>query len=254
MAERRRSGRPDRHPGTLRDPGHGRSGQGPSPRHWRPRVNHLASPSAVADHEPSITIRRVQPSDRDALAGFYSGLTPESRRARFLGYGTALAAGTARTFCTPDHMHEEGFVAVLDEGDPLCVVGHICLTDARERAPELAIAVADPFQERGIGRALFEAALAWAHDHNVERLSASAFANNSRILRLLTSAPAGADVRTVGGGVVEITIPMKRPLPRDLAISTAQLSGSPEWRVAPSLRRTGRHAYWLHRPSANSLR
>ena len=107
-----------------------------------------------------VVIRRVQPSDRDALIEFYSGLSEASRYARFLGFTHGVDDQTARSFCTHDHMHQEGFVALVP-GDGSRLVGHLCLEPAGERKLELAIAVADAYQGRGVGRRLIEAAIEW---------------------------------------------------------------------------------------------
>ncbi|MEX2548122.1 MAG: GNAT family N-acetyltransferase [Chloroflexota bacterium] len=166
-----------------------------------------------------IEIRRVRPFDGEALAEFYSRLSPESRRARFLGCGAAGIAGqAARTFCTPDHIHEEGFVALaarpsssaLSEPE---IVGHLCLVHSGTAVLELGVAVADDHQGRGIGRRLFEAALAWAHDQGCARIVATAFADNARVLRLLSSAPHPPVIEPADGGVVEVVIPLVGQLP-----------------------------------------
>ncbi|MGZ6270966.1 MAG: hypothetical protein ACXWPJ_02770, partial [Candidatus Limnocylindrales bacterium] len=58
-------------------------------------------------------IRRIRPADLDALACFYAGLSPDSRRLRFCSAGRGLAAEAASGFGHPDHAHEEGFVALV---------------------------------------------------------------------------------------------------------------------------------------------
>lgn len=166
---------------------------------------------------PDIEIRRVRPQDRDPLAEFYARLSPQSRRARFLG-GASVPAESALTFCTPDHVHEEGFVALAarpsttgstEQG----IVGHLCLVESGSDALELGVAVADDHQALGIGRRLFEAALAWARDQGCARITATAFADNTRVLRLLSSAPHPALIEQADGGVVEVVIPLVALLP-----------------------------------------
>lgn len=89
------------------------------------------------------------------------------------------------------------------------IVGHLCLEPAgADGAEEVALAVADERQGQGIGRRLFEAAIAWSLGRGVPRLAASAFSDNSGVLRLLSSAPGGARIRPAGGGVVEIEMPL----------------------------------------------
>ena len=157
-----------------------------------------------------LTLRRVRPSDGAALSAFYAGLSAESRRSRFLGPASGVSDALSRSFCTPDHSHAEGFVALAADG---ALVGHLCLEPLDESRLELAVAVADEWQGRGIGRALFEAALGWARQRRYREVVASAYADNGRVLRLLSSAPFAAQVSPAGAGVVNVTLPLAGELP-----------------------------------------
>ncbi len=158
---------------------------------------------------PAVRLRRVDDADREDLAEFYAALSPESRMRRFLGTSSGMPDASCRSLCSPDHAHEEGFVADLWlAGSPYDgqIVGHLCLVPVDASTVELAVAVADGYNGQGIGRRLFEAALAWAGERQIATVVATAFADNARVLRLLTSAPHGAQVQPVGAGVVEIRI------------------------------------------------
>ena len=142
------------------------------------------------------------------LERFYAGLSPESRRTRFLSIGRGLSHDQSASFCSTDHDHREGFVAVVDK--PILgygwIVGHLCLEPDGSDAAEAAIAVADEFQHRGIGRRLMAAGTAWARRERIARFTATMLASNPPIHRLLIGLGLPARVRSVGGGVAEITI------------------------------------------------
>jgi GNAT superfamily N-acetyltransferase len=157
--------------------------------------------------KPSLVIRRIRPSDRDLLPAFYAGLSDESRYARFLGTAR-LSDEATRSFCTPDHMHDEGFVAILASDSGHRLVGHLCLEPAGKRRLELAVAVSDDVQGKGIGRRLMDAAHEWAGARHFEAILASAFATNSAVLRLLSAAPYPVHVTPAVGGVVDVVIPL----------------------------------------------
>ena len=159
-----------------------------------------------------VDIRRVRPTDADALRIFYENLSPESSRARFLGTAASPGEAGSRAFCTTDHMHEEGFVAVAANG---LLVGHLCLVDAGESRIELGVAVADEWQGWGIGRRLFEAAMAWARDRGLESILATCFADNWRVLALLISTPHKPIISAADGGTVDVKIPLRGPIPRE---------------------------------------
>jgi acetyltransferase len=165
----------------------------------------LASP---LPEQGSVHIRRVHEGDADGLLEFYGTLSPQSRHRRFLGF-CSVTEGVARQMCGPDHRHAEGFVAELHGGaDDGRIVGHLCLEPADDGAEEVALAVADEFQGRGIGRALYEAALSWARSRGVPTLVATAMADNTRILRLLISASPKATVRPSACGTVDVFVPL----------------------------------------------
>ena len=70
----------------------------------------------TASHADDLIVRRIQPSDRELLPDFYASLSLDSRYARFLGQ-ESLSDDAVRSFCTPDHTHDEGFVALLRNGE-----------------------------------------------------------------------------------------------------------------------------------------
>ena len=196
-----------------------------------------------------VTIRRVRPSDAAALADFYAALSAESRRARFLGYTPGMSPSLSRSFCTPDHMHAEGFVASLATaaGGEQELVGHLCLEPAGGRSIELALAVADEYQGRGLGRALLEAAVNWGQKHDVQAILASAFADNVRVLRLLSSSPHGARILPARGGVVDVVIPLVAELPHDLFVMPHSAVRRRQGRLVSTVRPCCR-AFWQRRP------
>lgn len=166
-------------------------------------------PAASAVRDPShIGVRAIRATDASELQRFYAGLSPESRRTRFFSVSPGLDQAQSLSFCTTDHNHQEGFVAVSHAGRAgrERIVGHLCLEPDGEHVAEVAIAVADEFQHRGVGRRLLAAGAAWARREHVGRLTATALAGNAPIHRLLMGLGLPTRVRYVGAGVAEITI------------------------------------------------
>ncbi len=62
----------------------------------------------------SVQVRAIRPTDANALERFYSGLSAESRQTRFFSLSAGLSHAQSASFCTTDHDHREGFVAVVD--------------------------------------------------------------------------------------------------------------------------------------------
>lgn len=141
---------------------------------------------------PDIRVRRIVPEDAAELCRFYAALSPDSRRLRFLSLGTRFGANDAQYFCGSDHEHREGFVAELatPQADGTRIVGHLCLEPTHPDEMEIAVAVADAYQRRGIGRRLVAEAAAWAAAHGVARFRAWFAPDNTAIRRLLGYRPA----------------------------------------------------------------
>jgi acetyltransferase len=156
----------------------------------------------------TITIRPASPSDAEALERFYADLSEDSRHLRFFGGLRGISHAQSVSFCTPDHEHREGFVAVAwseDDARPL-IVGHLCLEPVGSHTAEVAIAVADAFQRQGIGRRLMLAGIGWARSVGITRLTATMLAMNLPIYRLIGSLGLTTSTRAAGFDTVEVSI------------------------------------------------
>jgi RimJ/RimL family protein N-acetyltransferase len=158
---------------------------------------------------PAVIVRPIGPDDSAELERFYERLSEDSRHLRFFAVTRGLSRAQSTSFCSTDHDHREGFVATTAAGGSSRIVGHVCLEPAGEGRAEVAIAVADELQCRGIGRRLMVAAFDWARWANVDTLVATMLTTNVGIHRLVASLgvpcrfrPAGFDAMTV-----EITVP-----------------------------------------------
>lgn len=160
---------------------------------------------------PVVRIRPIRPADGDALERFYENLSPESRWARFFGGTAGLSHEQASSFCTPDHHHREGFVAeipAVGRGLPQ-VVGHLCLEPDGAGAAEVAVAVADAHQGRGIGRRLMNAGLTWAGHEGISTLTATMLEGNVGIRRLVAGLGLRLSFRPIGSNVLAVTIDLR---------------------------------------------
>ena len=154
-----------------------------------------------------VLIRRIEPGDQANLQAFYAGLSEDSRRTRFFGLTAGIGAPQSSWFCTPDHDHREGFVAIVPSlSGPARLVGHVCIEPDGPGSAEVAVAVADALSGRGIGRRLVERAVVWARRDGLEQLTATMLAGNPAIQRLLIDLGLPSSSRPIGVGVVEIRL------------------------------------------------
>ncbi len=156
------------------------------------------------DDERWVSIRPIEPSDGPGLSDFYAGLSPESRRRRFLGSSAALDDRQIALFTD----EENGVVGVLVERGPDdgAIVAHGAVLADGHGAAEAAFAVADRFQECGIGRALVSAACALARRRGLRSITATMLADNAPMRRLLRSCGCIVVVDEMDAGVEEVTL------------------------------------------------
>ena len=155
-----------------------------------------------------VSIRPIERSDAPALFDFYVGLSTESFRRRFLGASRPTAARLISTFV---ERAEGGLIATLDEPGPHdgAVVGHATILADGRGGAEIAFAVADDVQGFGIGRALMADAVALARQRGLRELSASLFADNMPMRRLLGGAGCGLLSDGIEAGVEEVSLDLR---------------------------------------------
>lgn len=168
--------------------------------------------SSTTSAKPTVTIRPVQPADRSELSRFYAALSDDSRYARFLTTMRGISEGAAATFCGPDHEHREGLVATYRSPDGADrIVGHLCLDPVGDGTFEMAVAVAETWRGRGIGRRLLGDAIAWARQHRIVRLRATMLATNAPVIALIRSTGCRVVLCEPDGGVIEASIEIGSP-------------------------------------------
>lgn len=159
----------------------------------------------VIDPRRWVSIRPIERSDEPGLTSFYAQLSPESRRRRFLGFGSPAPAALAAIFTDRS---SPGVVGILGEPGPLdgAVVAHASVQPDGIGGAEVAFTVADALQGHGIGRALVAAALGMARSMGLARASASMLADNVAMRYLLR--PPGCVVLSdlMDAGVEEVTL------------------------------------------------
>lgn len=165
--------------------------------------SHPGSGERVGDQW--VSIRPIERTDASGLSDFYDRLSPESRQRRFLGCVRRSGAELAAAFT---RHHGQGFVAILAERGPNdgAVVGHATLQPDGTGGAEIAFAVADDLQGRGIGHRLMDAVVAGARSAGLLRLNATLVADNAAMMRLLRDPDGSVVSDSIEGGVEEIVL------------------------------------------------
>lgn len=146
------------------------------------------------DHVPAAApflIRMIEPADKKRLADGFQRLSPQSRYRRFFGQKNTLTPEELQRlteFDGNEHFALGAFELspVGDEGDAIGVARFFRLPEDAETA-ELAIAVTDDRQGRGIGRLLLQRLLAVARERGIKRIRCHVLTENERMRRLAES-------------------------------------------------------------------
>jgi GNAT superfamily N-acetyltransferase len=154
-----------------------------------------------------LEIRPLEPADRDRLAEGFALLGEETRRRRFGGVAKRLGRRDLDRLSRIDHHCHEAVAAVEPSSGRIAgVARYIALRGDPGRA-EVAIAVADEWQGRGVGRRLMASLTERARAEGITRLVAYVDADNRRVLEWI--ARAGAADRA-GGGETGVEIRLGR--------------------------------------------
>ena len=149
----------------------------------------------------TLRLRPTTPADTELLLRFFERLSPESRYLRFQGAGR-IDARTVEPFLHTDFDATVSLVGEL-EGEAVALATYVRLRDP-SRA-EVAFAVADVLQRRGVGTRMLERLAAHAARAGIDEFVAQVLPQNSAMLKVFRDAGYTAS-RELAGGVVEVTL------------------------------------------------
>ena len=149
----------------------------------------------------TLRLRAPVAEDADGLLEFFTGLSDHSRYLRFHGFPT-LGPKLVEPLLEPDWQERGALLGSLD-GRIVAVANWVRLRDPR--AAEVAFAVGDEFQRRGVGTRLLEQLASRAADAGIEEFVAEVLHENETMLRVFRNA--GFAVARAGeGGELEIRL------------------------------------------------
>ncbi len=132
-----------------------------------------------------LRIRPIEPDDKAALAEGFERLSEESRYRRFLSAHPRLSASDLRYLTEVDHRDHEALVAFDARTDAGVGVARFIRDPARPDSAEIAVAVTDDAQGRGVGTALMRRLADRAREEGIGRFTAVMLADNAPMVHLL---------------------------------------------------------------------
>ena len=190
--------------------------------------------TAPAQDSDELKIRAIEPGDKPALAAAVDQSSDEDVYRRFLNPHGRLTAAELRYLTEVDHRDHEALLAV-DPGSGTSVgVARYVRDLGRHDSAEIAVAVLEAWQGRGVGKALLHRLADRARDEGITQFTALMLSDNRPMRRLL------ADLGTTrllssGAGAVELAVDLDLDPPIRVPVERAA-------------RRTGNHA----EPGVNS--
>jgi GNAT superfamily N-acetyltransferase len=165
-----------------------------------------------------VTLRAVQPGDKELLRRGFERLSPESRFRRFLTSKRQLTDAELVYLTELDGIDHVAIGAVA--GDDGVGIARFVRSAADPKIAEVAVAVVDDWQGRGLGTLLLVRLAAAARERGIERFAGQALASNQAILDLV--AQIHGVVRPAGGAEIGINVELDQ-VPAELAVPPGQL-------------------------------
>lgn len=112
-------------------------------------------------------------------AEFVRQLSPRSKHFRFLGGIKELTSQQVKQLCDVDGAHSMAFVATtLEDGQEVEIGVSRYAASSEDNTREMAVAVADAWQQKGLGSQLVNQLIEFARGHGITQLYSVDFADN----------------------------------------------------------------------------
>jgi len=135
-----------------------------------------------------VVIRPIRPEDAEMEKEFVAHLSDESKYFRFMDTLRELTQSMLVRFTQIDYDREMAFVAVTEEDGKEVQVGvSRFVSNPDGETVEFALAVADGWQKRGVGRKLMSAIIECARAKGYRAVVGDVLALNSKMFKLMTS-------------------------------------------------------------------
>ena len=133
-----------------------------------------------------VTIRPVRSADVARNAAFIAALSPASKHYLFLGGISQLTEPALRRLCDPDYAHDMAYIALVTDNTGTQHQVGVCRYAGAdpEAGAEISVAVADDWQNKGLGRSLLRHLIDFARTRGVKRLYSMDAIGNGRMRAL----------------------------------------------------------------------
>jgi RimJ/RimL family protein N-acetyltransferase len=185
----------------------------------RPGVRDPSSDSSA------VALRPLERGDRGAVLEVFAGLGPRSRELRFLASKPRLTSADLRQLTQVDDHDHVAILAVSTAEDRAIGVARFVREPDDPESADVAVAVVDDWQGRGVGTMLTSALVRRAIEVGVRRFTMAMSPHNEAAARLLHRAPGEIEQVAVDAWTAEFALvldPSPTPWRRRLLTSPAR--------------------------------
>jgi RimJ/RimL family protein N-acetyltransferase len=165
-----------------------------------------------------VIVRQVRPEDKPLFIAGWERLGEESRYKRFMGHKRRLTMDELVQFTEVDHVDHEAFGALDPRTKEGVGVARYMRLPKRPEVAEVAVAVIDAWQGRGLGGVLLRRLTARAAEYRIHKFTASLFIDNRAMLALFERL---GEVRVIGGEGTILDIDVELPADAHHALGIA---------------------------------
>jgi RimJ/RimL family protein N-acetyltransferase len=154
----------------------------------------------------SVVIRALKPEDRSAMLSAVGRVSAQSLYRRFFGPKRGFSDSEVDFFVNVDFAKHVALVASVDESGEETIIGGGRYIVTEPGTAEVAFAIVDEYQGKGVGTALLRHLVLIARQSKLERLVAEVLPENAPMLAMFRKF---GFVTKRSGGAVHVTLDLK---------------------------------------------
>ncbi|HXB78718.1 MAG TPA: GNAT family N-acetyltransferase [Bradyrhizobium sp.] len=154
----------------------------------------------------SVVIRALKPEDRSAMLSAVGRVSAQSLYRRFFGPKRGFSEKEIDFFVNVDFTEHVALVASLNESGEDAIIGGGRYIATQPGTAEVAFAITDEYQGKGVGSALLRHLIVIARQSGLERLVAEVLPENAPMLAMFRKC---GFVTKRSGGAVHVTLDLR---------------------------------------------